>query len=91
MSSHFFSVDGKTWGWSDQPYGHTVQFDDGSERTYATLERPYLVFDAATGRPAFLVLAADLVAEDQCPAAGDCCACCKFNDHAGTLVVKLAA
>jgi hypothetical protein len=30
VSSHFFSLDGKTWGWSDQPYGHTVQFDDGT-------------------------------------------------------------
>ena len=30
VSSHFFSEDGKTWGWSDAPYGHTVVFDDGT-------------------------------------------------------------
>jgi hypothetical protein len=89
VSAHFFSADGKTWLWSDQPYGHRVQFDDGSERTYATLERPYLVFDSSSGQPAFLVLAVDLVAEDVCPSKSDCCDCCKFNDHAGTLVVKL--
>jgi len=92
VSAHFFSGDGgRTWLWSDQPYGHTVQFDDGSQHTYATLERPYLVFDAASGRPAFLVLAADLVAQEACPSPSDCCDCCKFADHAGTLVVKLAA
>ena len=91
VSAHFFSTDGRTWLWSDEPYGHTVHFDDGTEHTYATLERPYLVFDASSGQPAFLVLAADLVAEDVCPSKSDCCACCKFSDHAGTIVVKLAA
>ena len=47
VSSHFFSSDGKTWGWSDAPYGHTVEFDDGTSHSYCTLERPNLVFNAA--------------------------------------------
>ena len=32
-----------------QPYGHTVRYDDGSEFTFATLERPNAHFDAAGG------------------------------------------
>ena len=47
VSSHFFSTDAKTWGWSDQPYGHTVVFDDGTWHSYCTLERPSLVFNEA--------------------------------------------
>ena len=89
VSAHFFSLDGKDWRWTDQPYGHTVTYDDGTALTYATLERPFLSFNAE-GQPAFLSLAADLAAVDRdCPAK-ECCACCKFSDHAGTIVVALA-
>merc|ERR1712159_209180 len=44
VSSHFFSSDGKTWGHTDQPYDHTVDFDDGTSHSYCTLERPGLNF-----------------------------------------------
>ena len=36
LSTHFFSVDGKDWRCSDtEPYGHRVQYDDGTNHTYA--------------------------------------------------------
>ena len=89
VSSHFFSTDGIDWLWSDAPYGHTVQYDDGTSHTYATMERPRLVFNAK-GQPAFLNVAADIVAQDACPNAGTCCACCKYTDHAGSIVIALA-
>ena len=65
VSSHFFSAaDGKKWGHSDQPYGHTVQFDDGSEHSYCTLERPNLFF-GADGTLTHIHFAADLVTQDE--------------------------
>ena len=88
VSTHFFSEDGKTWFFSDQPYGHTVTYSDGTSHTFATLERPNLLFNAA-GQPAFLTVAVDLDAGEQC-ASHECCACCKFHDHAGTAVIALA-
>jgi hypothetical protein len=63
-SAHFFSADGLTWGFSAQPYNHTVVYDDGTEHVYATLERPNLHFDE-NGQPRFLILAADLVTGDE--------------------------
>jgi hypothetical protein len=60
VSAHFFSPDGKNWSFSPQPYGHTVSYDDGTEHTYVTLERPNLHFDAS-GQMTHLNLAADLV------------------------------
>jgi len=90
VSSHFFSVDGITWGHSDQPYGHTVTFDDGTSHSYCTLERPNLFFDAA-GQPSAIHFAADLVTEDAgCPNRGKGCVDCKYDDPAGTLLVLLA-
>ena len=60
LSTHFFSKDGQAWTCSGtEPYGHTVQFDDGTNHTYTTLERPNLHFDK-TGQMTHLVLAADL-------------------------------
>lgn len=88
VSTHFFSADGKNWSYSDQPYGHTVSYDDGTQHTFATLERPNLLFNAA-GQPAFLTVAVDLEADEQCKVK-ECCACCKFHDHAGTAVIALA-
>ena len=70
VSSHFFSSDAKTWGWSDQPYGHTVVFDDGTWHSYCTLERPSLVFDDA-GLITHLHVAVDLVTGNEgCAARG---------------------
>jgi hypothetical protein len=90
VSSHFFSADGVTWGHSDQPYGHTVAFDDGTSHSYCTLERPNLFFDAA-GQPSAIHFAADLVTEDAgCPNRGKGCVDCKYADPAGTLLVLLA-
>ena len=91
VSSHFFSAaDGKKWGHSDQPYGHTVQFDDGMEHSYCTLERPNLFFDL-NGSLTHIHFAADLVTGDEgCASRGKGCVDCKYADHAGTLLVKLA-
>ena len=89
VSSHSFSADGSAWGRSDQPYGHTVRFDDGSSHTYATLERPYLNFDA-DGRITHLHVAADLVTGDE-GCAPTPCVNCKYVDHAGTVLIKLGA
>lgn len=90
VSSHFFSADGVTWGHSDQPYTHTVNFDDGTSHSYCTLERPSLVFK--DGVPSHIHFAADLVTQDAgCPSRGKGCVDCKYDDHAGTLLVALAS
>lgn len=96
VSAHWFSADGRDWHWSPQePYGHTVTYQDGSMHTFATMERPYLHFDASTGSPDYLVLAVDLDASGSCPLdernRTQCCDCCKFSDHDGTTVIKLVA
>ena len=97
VSAHWFSETGRDWHWSPQePYSHTVAYDDGTSHTFATLERPYLHFDA-NGDPDYLVCAVDLDASETCPAhsaparskSTTCCDCCKFSDHAGTTVIKL--
>ena len=89
VSSHFFSEDGKNWHWSDRPYSHVVQYDDGSEKTFATLERPNLLFNSY-GQPTYLTVAVDLEASNNCSNVQQCCACCKAGDHSGTAVIKLA-
>ncbi len=93
VSAHWFSLDGKDWHWSPQePFSHTVTYEDGSTHTFATMERPNLHFDAE-GNPDFLVCAVDLDASQQCSLhdnATACCDCCKFWDHDGTTVIKLA-
>ena len=99
LSTHFFSEDGHDWHLLTgvQPYGHTVCFDDGTCHTYATLERPFLHFDQH-GQMTHLVLAADLITGDEGCANrtgkhagpnGTACTNCKYNDHAGTIVVTL--
>jgi hypothetical protein len=93
VSAHWFSIDGKNWFWSsEEPYGHTVTYDDGSSHTFATLERPFLHFDS-NGNADYLVCAVDLDASQQCGVSFDntiaCCDCCKFYDHDGTTVIKL--
>ena len=89
VSSHFFSSDGKTWGHTDQPYGHTVHFSDGTSHSYCTLERPGLNFDKQ-GKLTHIHFAADLVTQDEgCAARGKGCVDCKYADHAGTLLVAL--
>ena len=91
VSSHSFSVDGSVWGHTDQPYDHVVHFDDGTSHAYCTMERPSLVFNAA-GALTHLHVAADLVTEDAgCPNRGKGCVDCKYDDHAGTLLIKLGA
>jgi hypothetical protein len=107
VSTHTFSPDGKAWHMlSDphvEPYSHTVQYDDGTSHTYATLERPSLIFND-DGVPIYLNLAADMVTGDAgckertnasmfCKAAtAEGCACvnCKYGDHAGSTMIKLA-
>jgi hypothetical protein len=64
VSAHWFSEDGKNWHWSDQPYTHTVFYDDGSNHTYTTLERPNLHFNAA-GVITHINLAADMIVGDE--------------------------
>ena len=107
LSTHFFSPDGKTWrslpgtGTTAQPYGHTVEYEDGTSHTYTTLERPNLHFDA-TGQLTHINLAADMITGDAgckgraapvpCPARNkNGCACtnCKYADHAGSIIVTL--
>jgi hypothetical protein len=125
------------WGHSDQPYTHTVQYDDGTTHSYCTLERPGLTFDSQ-GLLTHINLAADLVTQDEgCASRGKGCVdvswgrgCarvaktrvttrvtlsqgtppffrvtrspfspplhppsmqCKYNDHAGTVVIALGA
>eukprot|EP00040_Diaphanoeca_grandis_P040755 m.262103 g.262103 ORF g.262103 m.262103 type:complete len:363 (-) comp44380_c0_seq1:127-1215(-) len=96
-SAHFFSEDGKDWHTSDvQPYSHTVQFDDGTSHTYTTLERPNLHFNA-NGQLTHLNVAADLITGDE--GCGNRtghvrdghtpCDNCKWNDHAGTIIISL--
>ena len=93
VSAHWFSIDGKDWHWSPQtPYYSTVTYDDGSTHAFATCERPNLHFDV-NGDPDYLVCAVDVDASQQCPLhknATACCSCCKFWDHDGTTVIKLA-
>lgn len=98
VSAHWFSSDGKDWHWSPQaPYASTVAYDDGSVHAFATCERPNLHFDSR-GDPDYLVCAVDLDASEQCSPHPDprhhnataCCSCCKFWDHDGTTVIKLA-
>jgi hypothetical protein len=89
VSSHFFSADGKVWGHSDAPYGHTVTFDDGTTQSYCTLERPNLIFNAA-GVMTHIHFAADLVTGDE-GCGSTPCVNCKYADYAGTLIVALGS
>ena len=99
ISTHFFSADGIDWHLLSgvEPYGHVVQFDDGTNHTYTTLERPFLYFDVH-GQMTHLSLAADLITGDEGCANrtgkhsgtnGMACTNCKYGDRAGTLVVTL--
>ena len=96
VSAHFFSPDGQTWSYSQQPYGHVVHFDDGTTHTYSTVERPNLFFNAS-GALTHIHLAADIVTGDEgyqnrtshvhfghCP-----CDECKWNDLVSTVLVAL--
>jgi len=83
VSAHFcstYSANGKNWTWTPQPYTHTVDYDDGTSRTYTTLERSNLHFDAAGQLTHLnLNLAADQVTGDE------------WDDHAGTINIALDA
>lgn len=97
VSAHFFATDGRDWHWSPQPYGHTVHYDDGSSHTYTTLERPNLHF--TRGTLTHINLAADLqVGDEGCASrtrhahfGHTPCDNCKWDDHAGTIVISLDA
>ena len=42
VSAHIFSPDGKSWHVASpevEPYSHTVDYDDGTSYSFATLER----------------------------------------------------
>lgn len=100
LSSHFFSSDaGKTWHFlpqAIQPYGHTVQYDDGSSHMFVTLERPNVYLDEH-GQLTHIHLAADLVTGDEgCGNRTEHahhghtpCDNCKFADHGGTTIIAL--
>mmetsp|Transcript_17727 Transcript_17727/g.46280 ORF Transcript_17727/g.46280 Transcript_17727/m.46280 type:complete len:363 (-) Transcript_17727:1552-2640(-) len=96
VSAHWYSADGKAWTWASQPYSHTVQYDDGTSHTYTTLERPNLHFDAS-GQLTHLNVAADLVTGDEGCASRTKhahfghtpCDNCKWDDHAGTIIIAL--
>ena len=99
-SAHFFSADGKSWSQAaDEPYSHTVQYDDGSSHTYTTLERPNIHYDEKVGAVVMshINLAADLVTGDEGCASRTKhahfghtpCDNCKWDDHAGTTIIAL--
>lgn len=57
-SAHAFSRDGWEWKFEDavEPYGGTIHFTDGSSKSFATIERPQLVFaDASRSTPVAMV------------------------------------
>jgi hypothetical protein len=89
VSSHFFSEDGQVWHWSDQPYGHSVTYDDGTVHVFATLERPNVHFDMQTGKMTHIVFAADLESGDAGCGKTTACDNCKWKVHDGTTVVAL--
>jgi len=97
LSAHFFSADGLSWSYSAQPYRHIVVYDDGTQHTYSTLERPNIHFDAE-GQPRQITLAADLVTGDEgCGARTQHahfghtpCDNCKWNDLAGSTIINFA-
>lgn len=69
------------WGHSDQPYSHTVQYDDGTTHSYCTLERPALTFDSQ-GLLTHINLAADLVTQDEgCASRGKGCVDVREGPH----------
>ena len=71
------------WGHSDQPYSHTVQYDDGTTHSYCTLERPALTFDSQ-GLLTHINLAADLVTQDEgCASRGKGCVDVREGPHRG--------
>jgi hypothetical protein len=91
VSSHFFSTDAVNWHWSDQPYTHTVTYDDGTSHIFATLERPNIHFDLKTGRMTHIAFAADLETGDAGCGPKTACANCKYHVHDGTTVVALVS
>lgn len=49
-SAHTFSPDGKSWHVISppvEPYSHTVQYDDGTSKTFVALERPNIYFNGS--------------------------------------------
>merc|ERR1711971_376424 len=57
-SGHAFSKDGFDWRFSGElePYSGTINFTDGTSKTFATIERPQLIFaDAARTTPVAMV------------------------------------
>ena len=56
VAGHAFSLDGVDWLTSDvPPYGNAVTYEDGTTRSFATVERPHLMFDRDSGEIAYLV------------------------------------
>lgn len=99
LSSHFFSKDGAVWHFlpeAIQPYSHTVQYDDGTNHMFITIERPNVFLDEL-GRLTHIHLAADGVSGDagcgnrtehqhfgHCP-----CDNCKYEDQGTTTIIAL--
>ena len=83
-SGHAFSVDGLQWTFSTvQPYSGTVRFTDGTSQTFATRERPHLIFaDADVNRSTPIAVMTGVSPHvvgpscDQCPEGA--CSQCKY-------------
>eukprot|EP00730_Choanoeca_flexa_P003214 TRINITY_DN11330_c0_g1_i8.p1 TRINITY_DN11330_c0_g1~~TRINITY_DN11330_c0_g1_i8.p1 ORF type:complete len:433 (+),score=36.90 TRINITY_DN11330_c0_g1_i8:215-1513(+) len=59
VSGHYYSADGLEWtATSTHPYGHQVQFADGSSHIFSTAERPKMFFDAC-GQPTHMTFGVD--------------------------------
>ena len=78
VSAHSFSRDLKTWRTLPayvQPYSAVVLLEDGSSRTFATIERPKFFFDVQ-GRPTLLFNgAANVVSCQEGRLNKSCCDC----------------
>ena len=109
VSAHAFSADsGRTWaaltGPAVEPYKPLVVWDDSPRpQTFSSFERPHLYFDASSGRPTHLAVAAPLdigdagcpkgeIGRQGCKAHRPPCPCCncKYLAHTGTVLIALA-
>jgi len=100
VSGHAFSPDGNTWMFSSvPPYDSQLMHTDGPSTVFTSLERPHLIFDAVSGQPTHLVLAAAPAGTTPfcsgcrpAPGSSSSCVLCKLTpgiDSTYTLVVTL--
>jgi len=90
ISGHIFSYDGVDWATNDvEPYGHSVDYADGSSQNFSTIERPKLLFDA--GRPSYLLNGVSSYWPGGCGPCGGCTECkvTRGTDWTYTMVRRL--